>query len=112
MAILIRSRSLNARRWRLPKYSVASYVRYARTDNVSSALCLQPSAYSLFFHPHVHYVVPGGGVVLDSHGKPVAWKATPANFLVDHATLIRVYKAKLAEAFRAAGLYDLVPAEA
>jgi hypothetical protein len=66
----------------------------------------------MVFHPHVHYVVPGGGAVLDSHGKPVGWKSTPANFLVHHRTLIRVYKAKLADALRAAGLYDLVPAEA
>jgi hypothetical protein len=66
----------------------------------------------MVFHPHVHYVVPGGGAVLDGKGKPLAWKATPANFLVDHGTLIRVYKAKLADALRAAGLYDLVPAEA
>ena len=33
------------------------------------------------------------------------------NFLVHHGTLIRVYKAKLADAFRAAGLYHLVPPE-
>lgn len=65
----------------------------------------------MLYHPHVHYVVPGGGAVLDSTGKPVAWKSTPTNFLVHHGTLIRVYKAKLADTFRAAGLFHLVPAE-
>jgi hypothetical protein len=50
--------------------------------------------------------------VLDAQGKPVGWKATPTNFLVHHGTLIRVYKAKLADALRAAGLYQLVPADA
>jgi hypothetical protein len=60
------------------------------------------------YHPHVHFVVPGGGV----SGDRTRWQATPENFLVDHATLIRVYKAKLAEALRACGLYDQVPSDA
>jgi len=63
-------------------------------------------------HRHIHYVVPGGGVVLDAKGKPVQWKSTPTNFLVHHGTLIRVYKAKLADGLRAAGLYQPVPPEA
>lgn len=66
----------------------------------------------MVWHPHVHYVVPGGGAVLDANGKPLGWKATPTGFLVHHGTLIRVYKAKLADALRAAGLYDRVPADA
>jgi len=65
----------------------------------------------MVYHPHVHFVVPGGGAVLDSQGKPIAWKSTPTNFLVHHAKLIRMYKAKLADALRAAGLYQLVPAQ-
>jgi len=60
------------------------------------------------YHPHVHFVVPGGGVSEDGS----AWQATPENFLFHHATLIRVYKAKLADHLRACGLYDAVSAEA
>ncbi len=62
----------------------------------------------MVYHPHVHFVVPGGGVSEDRS----AWKATPENFLFHHATLIRVYKAKLADHLRACGLYDAVAAEA
>lgn len=65
----------------------------------------------MVYHPHVHYVVPGGGVVLDAQGKPIAWRSTPINFLVHHRTLIEVYKAKLAHALRAAELYDLLPSD-
>jgi len=61
----------------------------------------------MVYHPHVHFVVPGGGVREDGS----AWQATPENFLFHHGTLIRVYKAKLADELRAAGLYDQVPAE-
>lgn len=63
----------------------------------------------LVYHPHVHYLVPGGGAVLDKHGRPIAWKATPANFLVHHGTLIKRYKKFLAEELRAAGLFEQIP---
>jgi ssDNA-binding Zn-finger/Zn-ribbon topoisomerase 1 len=60
------------------------------------------------YHPHVHFVVPGGGVSEDGS----QWQSTPENFLVQHGTLVKVYKAKLADALRACGLYDRVPTEA
>ncbi len=63
------------------------------------------------YHPHIHYVVPGGGVKLDETGAAVAWQSTPKNFLFHHGTLIRVYEANLADELRAAGLYDSVPRE-
>ena len=46
------------------------------------------------YHPHVHFVVPGGGVQVDDTGKPNSWRSTPKNFLFHHGTLIRIYKAK------------------
>lgn len=58
----------------------------------------------MVFHPHVHYVVPGGGVTYDAEGLPNGWKSTPMNFLVHHGTLIEVYKAKLADQLRSCGL--------
>jgi len=60
------------------------------------------------YHPHVHFVVPGGGVREDGS----AWQATPKDFLLHHATVRKVYQAKLADHLRARGLYDAVPAEA
>lgn len=60
------------------------------------------------YHPHIHYVVAGGGVKLDENGNAASWQSTPKNFLFHHETLIRVYKAKLADELRAAGLYSLV----
>jgi hypothetical protein len=64
------------------------------------------------YHPHVHFVVPGGGVRLDEEGRPESWQRTPENFLFHHATLIRMYKAKLADALRECELYESVPATA
>ena len=34
----------------------------------------------LVYHPHVHFVVPGGGVQLDENGHAVAWQSTAENF--------------------------------
>ncbi|MHB0956286.1 MAG: transposase [Pirellulaceae bacterium] len=56
--------------------------------------------------------MPGGGVKLDDHGHALAWHATPDNFLFHHGTLVRVYKAKLADQLRTGGLYDSVPPDA
>ncbi|TWT93173.1 IS91 family transposase [Neorhodopirellula pilleata] len=60
------------------------------------------------YHPHIHYVVPGGGVKLDRHGQAESWQSTPKNFLFHHGTLVRVFKAKLADELRDAGLYAQV----
>lgn len=60
------------------------------------------------YHPHVHFVVTGGGVSADG----TRWLATPTNFLFPHAAACLVYKAKFADALREAGLYDCVPARA
>lgn len=60
------------------------------------------------YHPHVHFVVPGGGVTADGS----QWQQTPANFLFPHAAAVKVYKAKLADALRECGLYRLVPSAA
>lgn len=65
----------------------------------------------MVFHPHVHYLVPGGGVTYNQEGLPSDWKQTPMNFLVHHGTLIRVYRAKLADELRSCKLYDKVPEE-
>jgi len=62
------------------------------------------------YHPHIHYVVPGGGVQVDEQGRALHWQSTPENFLFHHSTIARVYQAKLADALREADLYDQVPA--
>lgn len=65
----------------------------------------------MVYHPHVHFVVPGGGVKVNDQGHALRWQATPKNFLFHHGTLVNVYKAKLADHLRACGLYDQVPAD-
>lgn len=80
--------------------------RYLGSDKVGFFGALHtwgrdPSAY----HPHVHFVVPGGGVSKDGS----KWLQTPANFLFPHARACALYKKKFADALRKCGLYDQVP---
>ncbi len=56
----------------------------------------------MVYHPHIHFVVPGGGVSEDG----TKWLATPRDFLFPHARAIRLYKKLFADAMRQAGLYD------
>jgi hypothetical protein len=58
------------------------------------------------YHPHVHFVVPGGGVSADGS----QWQAAPANFLLPEKAASIVYRAKFRDAMREAGLLDQIDA--
>ena len=57
------------------------------------------------YHPHVHFVVPGGGVSEDG----TKWLATPQNFLFPESCASVIYRAKFRDALQAAGLLNQVP---
>ena len=58
------------------------------------------------YHPHLHFVVPGGAIRLDENGQPEEWCATTETFLMHHGTLIKVFRAKFREKLKAAGVTD------
>ena len=60
----------------------------------------------LVYHPHLHFVVPGGAIRLDENGQPEEWCATTETFLMHHGTLIKVFRAKFREKLKAAGVTD------
>ncbi len=60
------------------------------------------------YHPHVHFVVPGGGVSEDGS----RWQAGPANFLLPEKAASTVYRAKFRDAMREAGLLDAIASAA
>ena len=55
---------------------------------------------TLEYHPHVHFIVPGGG--LSKGGEE--WKASSAAFFVPARPLSKIYRAKVIEALRAEGI--------
>jgi len=52
------------------------------------------------YNPHVHFVVPGGGVSKDG----LSWQSAPENFLFPEMAAAKIYPGKFRDAMRAAGL--------
>jgi len=64
---------------------------------------LQTWTRDLRYHPHVHYVVTGGG--LDRQGR---WHSSATDFLVHGKPLGLIFRAMLRDALQKAGLFSLV----
>jgi hypothetical protein len=59
---------------------------------------------TLEYHPHVHYVVPGGGLSADG----ARWRASRADFLVPVRALSLVFRGKFRDLLDRAGLREAV----
>ena len=57
----------------------------------------------LRYHPHVHYIVPGGGLTPEGQ-----WQASRPDFLVHEQPLGIIFRAKLRDELKKAGLFALV----
>jgi hypothetical protein len=67
---------------------------------------LQTWARDMSYHPHVHYLVPGGGVSFDGE----RWQRTRNHFFVHCKPLGILFRAKFRAGLRHHGLLDQVPA--
>ena len=61
----------------------------------------------LNYHPHVHYIVPGGGLVRDAAGQR-RWVETPRNFLAPVKVLSRLYRTEFERILQQRGIGGLV----
>lgn len=61
----------------------------------------------LQYHPHVHFVIPGGGLSKDRR----EWVPAHGHFLVHVKALSRMFRGKIKARFCKAGLLGLVPEE-
>jgi hypothetical protein len=59
---------------------------------------------ALDYHPHVHYVVPGGGL---NHDRS-QWLPSRADFFVPVHALSKIFRAKFRDCLRRAGLLDQI----
>jgi len=60
----------------------------------------------LAYHPHLHFVIPGGGIRNDR------WKYSKPDFFIHGKPLGIIIRGKFRDALKKAGLYDLVPRQA
>jgi len=68
---------------------------------------LQTWGRNLAYHPHVHYLVPGGGLASD--GK--TWLPARGQFLLPVRALSRLFRGKFHQALRPDAIYRLIPAK-
>ena len=61
----------------------------------------------LRYHPHIHYLVPAGGLSLQGD----QWLSARRTFLLPVKALARLFRGKFRAALRRAGLFDLVPTQ-
>jgi putative transposase len=57
----------------------------------------------LLYHPHVHYIVTGGGLTADGR-----WRSSGPDFLVPVKVLARIFRAKLRDALKQTALFAQV----
>lgn len=66
---------------------------------------LQTWTRNLLYHPHLHCLVPGGGLAKDGE----SWLPSGQHFFVHAQPLSILFRAKFREALKKTDLYDLVP---
>ena len=59
------------------------------------------------YHPHVHYVVPGGALSSEDG----LWHPSRTDFYLPVRALSKIYKAKFRDIMKKEGLYDQIPSE-
>jgi hypothetical protein len=64
---------------------------------------LQTWTRQLVYHPHIHFLIPGGGI------RNNRWKYSKPDFFIHGKPLSRMIRGKFRAAVKKAGLYDLVP---
>lgn len=65
---------------------------------------LQTWTRDLRYHPHVHYLIPGGGLAHDG-----AWRAARYNYLLPEKPLAQIFRAKFRDLLKKAKLFAQVP---
>jgi len=74
--------------------------RFVGCDTAGFTGILHTWTRQLAYHPHVHFIVPGGGI--DKDGKE--WKPSGAAFFIHAKPLSKIYRAKFIEQLKKEGL--------
>jgi len=84
--------------------ALAADPKFVGTDRLGFLGVLHTWGRTLEYHPHVHYVVPGGGLNTDGS----RWLSSRADFLVPAKALSIVFRTKFRDILRREGLLNLV----
>jgi Putative transposase/Transposase zinc-binding domain len=78
--------------------------RFIGTDLPGFTGVLHTWGRQLQYHPHIHYIVPGGGLSKDR----TAWQPSRVNFFVPVKALSPIYRALFKDEMRQAGLLEQI----
>src|SRR5271166_1343832 len=84
--------------------TLATNPKFVGTDRIGFFGVLHTWGRTLEYHPHVHYVVPGGGVSEDGS----RWLPSRADFFVPEGALSILFRAKFRDILARQGLLDQV----
>jgi hypothetical protein len=87
---------------------LATDERFIGTDLPGFTGVLHTWGRQLQYHPHIHYIVPGGGLSEDR----TTWRPSRANFFVPVKALSPIYRALFKEDMRQAGLLEQIDPQA
>lgn len=79
--------------------------KYLGADDVGMLGVLHTWGRTLEYHPHVHFVVPGGGLTKDGR-----WVLSRIDFLIPVKAASAIYRAKFRDEMRRVKLHDKIPA--
>ena len=82
--------------------------RFIGTDLPGFTGVLHTWGRQLQYHPHIHYIVPGGGLAKDR----TTWHPSRANFFVPVKALSPIYRALFKDHMRQAGLLEQIEPQA
>jgi hypothetical protein len=84
---------------------LAADKRFIGCDSAGFTGALHTWARDLNYHPHVHFIVPGGGVDKENS----KWLSSKPDFFIHVKPLSRMYRRLFKKALQDAGLLDKVP---
>jgi hypothetical protein len=84
--------------------SLAANPKWVGTPQAGFFGVLHTWGRTLEYHPHIHYVVPGGGPSADGS----LWMPSRPDFFVPDPALSRLYRARFRDAMKQAGLFKAI----
>ena len=81
--------------------------RFLGTDRIAMTAVLQTWGGQIQYHPHLHIIIPGGGLTEDGS----AWLSSRQDLFVHTKPLAKIIRAKFRDAMKTAGLLELINPE-
>lgn len=86
---------------------LAANPKHVGSTNIGLTGVLHSWGRDLNFHPHIHYIAPGGAISQDG----LSWLPSRDNFFVPVKAASKIFRAKFKQSMCDLGLLDSIPAE-